>query len=142
MNQPVAFLSCALAVGAASCSRPPLLVAGPIDLTPEQTIVRLARPVRADGENWEICFEFDIPGESYAAGRIGVTLIGNKGEQFTIDGIDLDRRGEAVVCQVGHLTAVSPAVTREEVAKVVFETAALSAPASLRLHGIRGGGRP
>jgi hypothetical protein len=98
--------------------------------------------VRAGGENWEICFEFDIPRESYAAGRIGVTLIGSKSEHVQVGDIHLDRRGEAVVCQVGRLTAVSPAMTREQIADVVFETAALSAPATLRLRGIRGGGRP
>lgn len=141
MTKPVGLLLCALLVGAA-CSRPPLLVAGPIEITPQRTSVRLAQPVRADGEDWEICFEFDVPGESYAAGQIGVTLIGNQGEHFELDDIDLDRRGEAVVCQLGRLAAVSPAMAGEPVANVVFETAELSAPAALRLHGIRGGGRP
>jgi hypothetical protein len=98
--------------------------------------------VRGGGENWEICFEFDIPGESYAAGRIGVTLIGSKGEHYQLAHIDLDRRGEAVVCQVGRFTAMSPAMTGEPIANVIFETAELSAPSALRLRGIRGGGRP
>ena len=124
-----------------ACSRPQVLVAGPIELTPERTIARLAQPVPARGENWEICFEFNIPGESYAAGQIGVILIGNKGEHFDLVDVDLDRRAEAVVCQRGRLAAVNPALAGEPVANVVFETAELSAPASLRLHRIRGGAR-
>jgi hypothetical protein len=142
MTQPAGVLLCTLLVGAAACSRPPILVAGPIELTPERTVARLAQPLRARSENWEICFEFDIPGESYAAASIRVTLIGNKGEHFDLADVDLDRRGEAVVCQVGRLAAVSPAMAREPVADVVFDSAELSAPAALRLRGIRGGARP
>lgn len=140
MTKPAGLLLCALLVEAA-CSRPPLLVGGPIELTPDRTIVRFAQPVPAGSENWEICFEFDIPGESYAAASIGVTLIGKKGEHYSIENVDLDRRGETVVCQVGRLVAVSPVMTAAPVADVIFETAELSLPAALRLHGIRGGAR-
>jgi hypothetical protein len=144
VTQPTPTITCValLILAASACSRPPLLVAGPIEITPQRTIVRLAQPARAAGENWEICFEFDIPAESYAAGQIGVMLIGDRGQQVELDVIDLDRRGEAIVCQVGRLVAVSPAMAGEPVADVVFATAELSAPAALWLRGIRGGARP
>ena len=142
MTQPAGLLVCALLVAMAACARPPLLVAGPVELMPQPAIFRFVQPQRAPGQSWEMCFEFDVPRESYAAGRIIVILVAGNGARYKLENLDLDRRGEAVVCQLGRLAALNPATANRADATLVFEAAELSAPASLRLHGIRGEARP
>ena len=124
---------------AAGCSRPPVLVSGPIEVTPRPAVVRFTHQVSVSSVSWEMCFEFDVPRDSHAAGRISITLPDDSGTRYQLENLDLDRRGESVVCQLGRLTPVDPAKASAVSSAIILEAAELSAPSSLRLHGIRGG---
>lgn len=125
---PLALLLCS-----GGCTRTPSLASGPIELDTRPTLVRFERPVPVSGTGWELCFEFSRPGDSHDAGRIEAVLIGAGGARHALTESHLDRRGEAVVCRVGSLPSAGSAV---------LEAVELSAPAGIRLRGLRGGGRP
>ena len=118
-------------VAATACARPPLLVGTPLELTGSPALVRLDRPVAATGPGWELCFEFDLPGDSHGAGDITAVLVGTSGQRHRIVDAELDRRGESVVCQLGRVEALDPGE--------VVEAIELTAAEPLRLRQIRGG---
>jgi hypothetical protein len=117
----------ALTVG---CSRPALLASGPIDVDRSPHVVRFERPIPASGPRWELCFEFGRPGDSHKAGDIQAVLLTPSGRRQPFVDVELDRRGESVVCQIGRVD------TGEE---VVFASVELIAPGPVRLRGLRGG---
>jgi len=123
-----------------ACSPSPRLADRPIDLSAQATLVRFQQPVPASDPSWEVCFEFGVPGDSHRAGRIGVVLLSTTGTRYTLDGAELDRRGEAVVCQIGRLTAADPSLPAPE--PLVFDAAELTSEVPMRIKGLRGGGRP
>ena len=116
-----------LILAASGCGRSPRLASGPIDLTPSPTLVRFTQPVTSQGPTWELCFEFDVPGDSHGAGGIHATLLDGAGGRAELTGVTLDRRGESRVCQVGH------------VPQATYEAVELSADRPLTVHGLRGG---
>ena len=130
-----------LAVPAATgCSRPPVLVKGPIALEARPAVHALVDSARATDADWEICFEFDRPRDSHQAARIEAMLVGAAGEHFTLAPVTLDRRGEAVVCQVGRLR---PVIASHDGGTdgAVLSGIELSAGVPLTLRAIRGGAR-
>ena len=134
---PAAFRALvALVVGSffAACGRPPHLANGPIDLADESSVVRFAQPVASSGPRWEICFEFDLPRESHRAAGIHVALLSTTGRRDELGDPGLDRRGEAVVCQIGQLPAAP-----EPEPPTSYEAVELRSDASVRVRAIRGG---
>ena len=132
----------ALVASASGCSRSPRLAEGPIDLGPRATVVRFEQPVPIAAPSWEVCFEFQRPGDSHQAGRIAVVLLATTGERYRLAESVLDRQGEAIVCQVGQVVAMepgSPSGSRPE--PIVIEGAELSAKTPLQVRGLRGGSR-
>jgi hypothetical protein len=85
----------------------------------------------AGGLRWELCFEFDRPGESHQAGDIQAVLLTPSGRRQLFVDVELDRRGESIVCQIGRTDAGE---------EVVFDSVELTAPEPLRLRWLRGGG--
>lgn len=125
------------------CSRSPRLADGPIDVKQQPTVIQFETPVRPTGPTWEMCFEFANPGDSRHAGRIHTVLISTTGGRYTPSDAKLDRRGEAMVCQVGRVIGVPPvAEGTVHVDSIVYEAVELSSDVSLRLRSIRGGSRP
>jgi hypothetical protein len=118
----------------AGCGRPPDLAHGPIDLTDRPTTVRFVHPVSWSGESWELCFEFDLPGDSHHAATIHATLVSSSGSRAEMSTPRLDRRGESTVCQFGQLAGAKPEATA-----VAYDAVELSSKVPLRLRGIRGG---
>jgi hypothetical protein len=116
-----------------ACGRSPLLAGGPIDLSEHPTTLRFIQPVPLQGEVWELCFEFDQPGESHRASTIHATLVSSTGGRAAIRAPTLDRRGESTVCQIGHVTA-EPGTE-----STVYEAVELYSDVPLRLLAIRGG---
>lgn len=123
------------AVGAAACSRPPLLVAGAIELTDRPTTARFIRPVQANGAVWELCFEFDLPRDSLHASAIRVTLMSAAG-RAPLQDVELDRRGEATVCQIGRVADAAQGAP-----PLTYEGIELQADEIVQIRGIRGGSR-
>jgi hypothetical protein len=121
---------------AAGCSRLPRLAEGPIDLSQRPTVVRFVQPVTSSGQTWELCFEFDRPGDSHRAATIHATLMTSSGDRAPLRAPTLDRKGESTVCQIGP---VGPTTSD---ARTVYESVELDSEAPLRLRGIRGGRRP
>jgi hypothetical protein len=117
----------------AACGRSPHLAGGPIDLSERPTTVRFVQPVPSQGQTWELCFEFDRPGDSHRAGTIHATLVSASGGRAAIRTPTLDRRGESVVCQIGSVAPPEPGGER-----IVYESVELSSDVPLRLRGIRG----
>ena len=111
-----------------ACHRTPLLVSGRIEIAPEPSVFRFAEPVPIVGPGWETCFEFNIPGDSHEAGGIGAVLVDTQGVRHALTSVELDRRGESVVCHVGSLSAGA----------VTLEAVELSARTPMRLRAIRG----
>ena len=114
----------------AGCSRPELLASGPIEVDRSPRLVRFARPVAASGPRWELCFGFDRPGDSHRAGDIQAVLNTSSGRQQLFVDVELDRRGESIVCQIGRIDSGE---------EVVFDSVELTAPEPLRLRWLRGG---
>jgi hypothetical protein len=127
----------ALIATLAGCARSPHLADGPIDLSPNPTTVRFVQPVTSYGQAWELCFEFDLPGDSQRAAAIHARLVSSSGDRVEIRMPALDRRGESTVCQIGQL-----AVRQPTPAGVVYEAVELYSDVPVRLRGIRGGSRP
>ena len=126
----------ALIGSVAGCGRPPKLADGPIELSERPTTVRFVQPVPSDGQTWELCFEFDLPGASHQAATIQATLVSPSGSRAPIHRQTLDRRGESTVCHIGSVATPQP-----ETAGAVFESVELTSGVRLRLRGIRGGSR-
>ena len=124
----------ALIGGVAACGRPPHLAAGPIDLSERPTLVRFDQPVPSYGHTWELCFEFERPGDSHRAATIHATLVSRSGSREPIRDPTLDRRGESTVCQIGHVTP-----SREGSEQATYESVELSSDVPLRLRSLRGG---
>jgi hypothetical protein len=103
-----------------------------MEITETPTTVRLDQPVTPTGPNWELCFEFDLPGHSHSTGGIEAALIAASGQSYPLVDAELDRRGESVVCQIGRVDASEPG-------GVVFESIQLRAATRLRVRQIRGG---
>ncbi len=120
----------------AGCDRPPVLVDGPIDLTERPSTVYFVQPVPSYGQTWELCFEFDLPGDSHHAATIHATLVSVSGSRATISTPTLDRRGETTACQIGQLAEAQPEATG-----IAYEAVELYSAVPLRLRGIRGGSR-
>jgi hypothetical protein len=86
-----------------------------------------------------MCFEFQIPGYSHSAAGIRAVLLTDSARRFALVEPELDRRGEAVVCQTGRLSAVDrPVADPAPWEPVTLEAVELSADVPLRLSGIRG----
>lgn len=122
------------------CSRPPLLV-GALEVTATPTVARFEQPVPAAGPEWELCFEFDLPGDSHAADGIQAVLLTAAGGRYRLAEATLDRRGEANVCQVGRVVAQEPGDATAAEPAIQFEAIEASAPTPMRLRAIRGGSR-
>ncbi|HEU5179870.1 MAG TPA: hypothetical protein VFW45_03695 [Candidatus Polarisedimenticolia bacterium] len=127
-------------VAAEGCSRSPLLVEGPVDLGPSPIVTRFERPMRVSGARWEICFEFDRPGDSHDAEAIDAVLLADSGQRHPLVDSELDRRGEATVCRIGRIDAWEPGGRIEpEEKELRFVAVELSSAKWLRLRQIRGG---
>jgi hypothetical protein len=113
-----------------ACTRSPLLVGDRIEITKSPNVVRFEKPVRRTGSMWEMCFEFNTPRESHRADGIRAVLLAASGERRPVVDVELDRRGESVVCHLGRVDAGE---------REVFEAVELSSPVDLHLRGIRGG---
>ena len=129
MRRTAALVAALASVSA--CARPAILVGAPLELTESPAVVRLERPVAATGPSWELCFEFDLPGDSHGAGGIAAVLVAASGQRHPIVDPELDRRGESVVCQRGRIEALDPGETVDAIE--------LTATEPLRLRRIRGG---
>jgi hypothetical protein len=124
------------------CSRSPHLAGGPIEIKQAPVVVRFEHPVRSPGPLWELCFEFDLPGDSHDAGGINAVLLTSSAQRYPFITSRLDRRGEAVVCQIGQVVALdSPDVDSSQWQSVTYDAVELSANVPLRLRGLRGGCR-
>lgn len=140
MNQARRIVITLTAVVAASCSRPALLAGDAIELTASPTVVRFEHPVRANGALWELCFEFDLPGDSHKTDGIYAVLLATSGQRHPLVDTNLDRRGDRLVCQVGRVDAFEPGSrVVDQNQEVTFEAVELTAPARMRLRELRGG---
>jgi hypothetical protein len=113
-----------------ACSVSPVLVSHPIEVTPSGSFARFEHAVPSSVEPWEICLEFDRPGDSHLAEQIQIALHGTSGKRHPLADVRLDRRGESVVCQIGHLETLG--------SDRGLEAIDLSAPKRLRIRRIRG----
>lgn len=132
-----------IASWASACSRPPALARGGFELSAQPTVVRFEAPVLATGTAWELCFEFDRPGDSHEAEHIQAVLLTAQGERHALTEVEPDRRGESVVCLEGRTTGVSSgdgATTPQ--APVRYEAVELSTSVPVRVRELRGGPRP
>jgi len=130
-------------VGLGGCSAPPHLADGPLNLEEVPTVTRFERPVRSVGPIWELCFEFDIPGDSHEVGRIHAALVATTGQRYGLEKSVLDRRGEAVVCRIGQPRPIAPAdPTSTAPEPIEYEGVELSSDVPLTLRALRGGSRP
>jgi hypothetical protein len=136
MGKPGNVLLTMLLGSLTACSRPPLLAGGPIALSERPTTVHFMQPVLSNGHTWELCFEFELPGDSHRAATIHATLVSSSGSRATIRTPTLDRRGESTVCQFGQVT---PAESGTEGS--IYKSVELYADGPLNLRGIRGGSR-
>lgn len=131
----------------AGCARLPHLASGPIELGPTPVLVRFEAPVRASLDDFTLCFEFRLPRESDEARRIVATLVTSAQQRHVFASSELDRRGEFVVCRVGHMAPSSepPAPGAQTphpstpTAPLSFTAVELKADPRLRLRGLRGG---
>lgn len=98
------FAACVTVVG---CSRPPLLVQGPLRLDRQPASARLESPVTWQGQDWELCFEFERPGDSHGAGTVATALVVTTGAPVPMRVVEVDRRGEATVCHVVRVATPS-----------------------------------
>lgn len=129
--------------GASACSRPPELARGHFELSAEPTVVRFEAPVLATGTGWELCFEFDLPGDSHAAEHLAVVLLTAEGERHALSEVELDRRGESVVCLEGRVGSVPTATGASAPQQPVrYEAVELSTSVPVRVRELRGGPRP
>jgi len=127
-------IACAAVVAMMACDSGPRLADGPIDITEGPKMVRFHRPVEASGLSWELCFEFDLPGDSHSASAIEVALVSSSGGRFPLIDPTLDRRGESIVCQITGLPATVPGEAPE-----VYDGVVLSSSVPIRLRGLSGG---
>lgn len=128
----------ALLAGASACARPPELARGPFELSAQPTVVRFEEPVLASGTGWELCLEFDRPGDSHEAEHLQAVLLTTEGARHALAEVELDRRGESVVCLEGRVDGATsvPSPT------VRYEAVELSTSVPVRVRELRGGPRP
>jgi hypothetical protein len=134
------FLLGSVLLTAIACSRSPRLAEGPISLNAVPTTVWFEKAVPASEPSWELCYEFNVPGDSHLAGRIQAVLVAASGQRYVLADSQEDRRGESVVCQVGRIAAKEPGAPGPATASpIVLEAAELSSSLPLRLRDLRGG---
>lgn len=127
---------------ASGCSRPPHLARGPFDVKETPTVIRFDETARSSGPIWEMCFEFAHQRDSRNAGEIRTVLLSTSGRRYTLADVHLDRRGEAMVSQVGRVVAVEPRVGGvSESDAILFEAVELSSDVPVGLRALRGGSR-
>ena len=134
-------LGLAIPVMVTGCSQSPELARGPIQLNESPTVVRFAHPVPSVGALWEICFEFELPGDSHHAGSIHAVLVSTSGHRYELSEPELDRRGEHRVCQIGRVAPIDSSAGVSQDEPVTFESIELSTAVPVRLRGLRGGSR-
>ena len=122
-----------LAAGVTACGRPPLLARGPINLSDRPLVVALAPPVVPQGSLFELCVEFDRPGESFWAASLEAVFISSAGVRERLRDASVDRRGEARVCRIGRLTPPPAGTT--------FDRVELRTEVPVVVREIRGGSR-
>ena len=125
-----------------ACSRSPVLVHGPIDVHRSPSRAALVHPARADVPGWELCFDFERADDSRSAKTIDATLIAASGRGYRLVDASLDRRGEAIVCQVGHLAEQDSRARNGRWSTVVVEALELSVQSPVRIRSVRGGPWP
>ncbi|MBK9471308.1 MAG: hypothetical protein IPO18_03340 [bacterium] len=118
----------------AGCTRLPELARGPIDISESALSLPLDPPVNSAGSKFDVLFEFDQPGDSHQAGMIHVALVTSDGARDTLTGVQLDRRGEGLVSQLGHPGAAGAGDGRPR----VYSAIEVWSEIPLRLRGIRG----
>jgi hypothetical protein len=118
----------------AGCTRLPELVRGPLDISATALSLPLDPPVASAGSKFDVLFEFDQPGDSHQAGKIHVALVTSDGARDTLKGVQLDRRGEGLVSQLGHPGAAGAGDGRPR----VYSAIEVWSEIPLRLRGIRG----
>ena len=96
-------------------------------------IVALAQPVVPQGSLFELCFEFDRPGESFWAASLEAVFISGAGLRERLRDASVDRSGEARVCKVGRLTPPPAGTT--------FDSVELRTEVPVVVREIRGGSR-
>jgi hypothetical protein len=124
------FLLVSALLGSLGCSVSPVLVGHPVEVTHSGAFARFEQAVPASVAQWEICLEFDQPGDSHLAEEIAIALHGTSGKRHPLGDVRLDRRGESVVCQIGHLETLG--------SERGLEAIDLSSPKRLRIRRIRG----
>jgi hypothetical protein len=140
---PLFYLLVSSALLASACSRSPRLAEGPISINAIPTTVWFEKAVPASEPSWELCYEFNIPGESHQGVRIQAVLVAASGQRYVLADREVDRRGESIVCQVGRIAGKEPGAPGPAAASpIVFEAAELSSNTPLRLRELRGGSRP
>jgi hypothetical protein len=114
----------------AACAKTERVVEGTValDATPKEVV--FLTPVTARGPRRELCFEFDRPGASHRAAEIRAVLVTDKGAREELHPVEVDRRGEALVCLL-HRTGT----TKE--GQVRYQAVILSSPTPMRLRQIR-----
>ena len=129
-------LAAMLCAHLAGCGNPPRLANGPIVLEQSQTIPFIA-PVTEGAGGWELCFEFETPGDSQNAHNIEAMLRSDAGRVYPLGSKRYDRRGESIVC---HIYKEPLRVTGS--APMVFDAVILRTSMQIRLRGLRGGPPP
>ena len=117
---------------ASGCSRSALLVSQSLEVTPSPRTVRFERAVPSRGPRWELCFEFELPGDSRKTKDINAVLLTTSGQRHRLADVQMDRRGESVVCQIGRVDGED----------AVFEAVELTASERVRVRQLRGGSLP
>src|ERR1700752_170223 len=118
------------------CESPPRLAKGPIVLE-QSTTVPIIKPVAEGAGGWELCFEFDTPGDSQNAHNIEAMLRSDAGRVYPLGSARYDRRGESLVCHIyKEPLSVTGAAPR------VFDAVILRTSMQIRLRGLRGGPPP
>lgn len=136
----IAIIPAALVI-AWGCSRQAVLVGRSVEVAESPIVARFEHPVQADVQQpWEMCFEFDLPGDSHNAAGIRAVLVSSSGQRHPLVDTKVDRRGDSLVCQVGRVDAFEPGSRLVEYeGEVVFEAVELRSSVRLRLRELRGG---
>jgi len=129
----LAVMLCAALPG---CGNPPRLANGPIVVEQSQTIPFI-EPVTADAGGWELCFEFETPGDSQNAHNIEAMLRSDAGRVYPLGSPRYDRRAESVVCHIYKEPLRVPGA-----APIVFDAVILRSSMPVRLRGLSGGPPP
>lgn len=118
------------------CGNPPRLANGPIVLEQSKTI-QFIEPVTEGAGGWELCFEFETPGDSQNAHNIEAMLRSDAGKVYPLGSPRYDRRGESVVCHIyGEPLRIQRAAPR------IFDAVVLRSSMPIRLRGLKGGPPP